>query len=179
LVTACSEKSPFPSDRRLLQMAANSIQGFRHIRLGRSQVRERRPIDLNQTLHEVRRARSERSLMLHDGIQHPREVAGYSRPLNVTPILWPELDCIQYSHTKFQKPRMVDDHSLRYSKELLGPVRYSTCMAFVSSAWVNPFQFSATAHSKMRSMLVLPWTERLTSIPSSVRNSVCDAAICP
>src|SRR5690242_20446912 len=103
----------------------------------------------------------------------------YARRLNVAPLSCPELDCIQYSHTKFQTPRVVDDQSLRYSNEWLGPVRYSTCMAVVSSGWVNPFQFNATAHSRIRSMVFFPWPERLTSIPSCVRNSVVDAAIQP
>src|SRR5689334_20179712 len=103
----------------------------------------------------------------------------YSRPLNVAPLSCPEPDCIQYSHTKLQMPRVVDDQSLRYSNEELGPVRYSTCIAVVSSPWVNPFQFSATAHSKMRSMVMFPLPERLTSIPSCVPNSVCSAAIRP
>src|SRR5207248_6221386 len=96
--------------------------------------------------------------------------------VNVVPLSCVELDCIQYSHTKFQMPRVVDDQSFRYSREWLGPIRYSTWSAVTSSVWVNAFQLSATAHSKMRSIVVFSEV-CLTTTPSRVPAIAFDAAI--
>jgi len=55
-------------------------------------------------------------------------------------------------------------------------VRYSTWSAVASSVWANAFQLSATAHSKMRSMVVFS-EERLLSIFSRVPDHASDIAV--
>src|SRR5579872_352086 len=75
---------------RLSEMRAHSLQSSIHIRSGGRQVCVGWRADLYESLHALAGAGQKRSLMLHNGIQHPSEVAGGFAPVECrsTLVFW-------------------------------------------------------------------------------------------
>jgi len=78
--------------------------------------------------------------------------------VNVIPCWWVGFSCIQYWQISFQWPRELDDQSFRHSNECVGgAVRYSNCIANGKESEMKSFQFKRTAHSKMRSIVLITY----------------------